>query len=151
MIAAPPRTPRVEQVADSYLALLRRFRLRPFRDQTDVDCADLILNELFGRDDLDEGESDYLDALLVFYQKYEDEYCPIISDLITPLDRLKQLMDLHNTTRVDLGRILGDDRAANFLMSGTYEITAEQEKKVADHFGLEPGFLRREENANAEA
>ena len=150
---APARsfaTEAVDRAEDSYLSLLRRFRLRPLRDRADCEVAEKIIGELFGRDDLDAGESDYFETLLVLHRKYEDEFCPIVTELVSPLDRLRQHMDQRNLTRHDLGRILGDDRAAADIMAGAYEITAEQERKVADHFGMPAGFLKRDADENAE-
>ena len=140
----------IDPAEDSYQSLLRRLRLRPLRDRADCEKADEIIDELFGRDDLDPGESDYLETLLVLYQKYEEEFCPIVIELVSPLDRLKHLLDRRHKTRADLGRILGDDGTAAEIMAGVYQITAEQEQKIADHFGLPAGFLKRDADEDAE-
>ena len=62
---------------DRYLELVRTFPLRPIRADADLDRAIEIIDSLIDRDDLDEGEADYLDVLGDLVHRYEDKHLPI--------------------------------------------------------------------------
>jgi hypothetical protein len=58
----------------AYLALIRRFPLRPLRTHAELDAASELINELTVRNDLSSAEFDYLDMLGDLVEKYEDEH-----------------------------------------------------------------------------
>lgn len=58
--------------ADSYMELIRRFSLKPIKDDNEHQRAVEMIGELMGRE-LDSGASDYLDTLILLVNKYEDE------------------------------------------------------------------------------
>src|SRR5271156_2377122 len=74
-----------------YLALIRRFPLRPIRSDDELDAASAIIDELTDRDDLSPTEADFLDVLGDLVEKYEDQHVemPQVSDA----EMLRSLMD----------------------------------------------------------
>src|SRR5713226_6339791 len=84
---------RAGRTKDGYLALVRRFPLRPIRSESELDAATTIVNALAVRDDLDLGEEDYLDVLGDLVERYEDKYHPIATDDLTDAEMLAHLID----------------------------------------------------------
>ena len=64
---------------DSYMDLVRELSLRPIRNEAEYDRATVVLHRLavLGEKKLNAGQSDYLDALSVFIEKYDDEHYQI--------------------------------------------------------------------------
>ena len=93
--------PAVKRRTDySYLAMVRAFPLRPLRCETDLDRAIAIIDSLITRDDLDEGEQDYLDVLSDLVHKYESENDPIPP--VTDADMVRFLLESNNMTQTQL-------------------------------------------------
>src|SRR2546423_1608327 len=109
---------RRKAVKDSYLELIHRFPLRPLRSEKDYDRAGEILQNLFGRHDLDSGERDYSEAMTVLVEAYDRQHYDLGKDTRSPLQRLKYLMDQSGTTPAELGRILGSRSAASMILHG---------------------------------
>jgi HTH-type transcriptional regulator/antitoxin HigA len=130
-------------VRDSYLNLSREFPLRPIKDDADYDRATVILDRLAvrGEIDLDPGESDYLDALTVFIEKYDDEHYPIDTSDITGLDALKHLMTNAQLTQAELADLLGvGPNTVSMIVSGKRPITAGHARALGKHFAVEAGL-----------
>src|SRR5262249_33997328 len=66
----------------AYLALIRRFPLRPIRTEDQLDAAFAIIDELTDRDDLAAAEDDFLEVLGDLVERYEDQHVemPRVSD-----------------------------------------------------------------------
>ncbi len=60
-----------------YMELIARFPLRPLRSNRDLERASKIANSLAIRDNLTQGETDYLDVLTDLIEKYEDIQYPV--------------------------------------------------------------------------
>lgn len=56
----------------TYMGLIHRFPLKPLKDDAAHSRAVEMIRELIGRE-LDVGAGDYLDALVLLVNKYEDE------------------------------------------------------------------------------
>src|SRR5207249_286190 len=86
----------------TYLALIRRFPLRPIRTEAELDAASAIIDDLTDRDDLSPTESDYLDVLGDLAEKYEGEHVemPRVSDA----EMLRSLMNEKGVRQADVAR-----------------------------------------------
>ena len=60
-----------------YMELIARFPVRPLRSDRTLERAAKIANALAIRDDLTQGETDYLDVLTDMIEKYEDIHYPV--------------------------------------------------------------------------
>src|SRR3954466_15949756 len=94
MKSKPDRTVLVSRTKDRYLELIKQFPLRRLRDDADAHLAGEMASTLAvrGEKNLSPGERDYLDALTLILQVYEQHGHPIPADKRTPLQRLKYLM-----------------------------------------------------------
>jgi HTH-type transcriptional regulator/antitoxin HigA len=115
--------------------LVRRFPLKTLKNDRDHEQASQMLSELMGRK-LDSGSSDYLDALIVLVNKYEDEH-HAIDESMTPLQAVKALMKFNDLTQADIGRIIGSESAVSMFLSGERELSKSQIKKLAAHFHVD--------------
>ena len=125
---------RRREVRDSYLNLIRRFPLRPIRSEREYDEATNLLQSLIGRK-LDSGEADYLDALLMFVNCYEETHHEL-DESMTPADAIRALMSANDLTQAELGRIIGSQSAVSMILSGARQPSKAQIAKLCDSFRL---------------
>src|SRR5437870_2402036 len=118
---------------DSYLKLLRQFPLRALRSERDYDRAGEILQDFFGRNDLDSGQRDYVDALALLVEVYDRQHFDLGPDSRTPLQRLKYLLDQSGTTPAKLGEILGSRSAASMILHGRRDMSRAHIYTLAKH------------------
>jgi len=127
----------------AYLALIRRFPLRPIRTEAELDAASAIIDELTGRDDLSSTESDYLDVLGDLVEKYEDEHVemPHVSDA----EMLRSLMEEIGVRQADIVRGTGISKTVlSLILNGKRNLTREHIEALSTYFGVNPAaFLGR--------
>jgi HTH-type transcriptional regulator/antitoxin HigA len=131
-------------VADSYLKLIRRFPLRPLRDDGDYEIAIGVAQTLYlrGEDDLDSGERDYLDALDEFIAAYDRKHFSLGADKRTPLERLKYILAESGTTASALRKILGCSQSlVSMVVNGERELSKENIRAIATHFKVDAGLF----------
>lgn len=131
-------------IAPSYLALLKRFPLRPIRSESDYDAASAVLDRLVVRDEntLDEGETDYLEMLELLIEDYDERHFQPRPDKRTPGQRLKELMHQTSMTPVDLRSLLEVSQPlVSLILSGKRELSKANIKRLAEHFRLDAGYF----------
>jgi HTH-type transcriptional regulator/antitoxin HigA len=127
---------------DSYFALVRKYPLRVVQNQQDYDAASAMLDRLVLRDDLDEGEEQYLAALEVLITDYDEKHLPDMPDTRTPLQRLTALLQSSGTSQADFQAILGVSQSmASMILGGRRELSKKVIAKLSRHFKLDPGYL----------
>lgn len=122
--------------ADDYLALVKRFPLRPLRGEKEYDAAAAMLDSLVLRD-LTAGEQDYLEALTRFVEDYDQQNRQRPGAGLSALARLRHLMAENQMTSADLGRVLGSASAASMILRGHRGISKMQVKKLAARFRVD--------------
>jgi antitoxin component HigA of HigAB toxin-antitoxin module len=133
---------RRDRTADSYLTLIEEQPLRAIRTGKDYDAASKMVDRLAVRDVLDEGEEQYLEAMEVLIEAYENKVMPVKPDGRTPLDRLKAAMRASRTTPVQLRSILGGSQSmVSMILSGQRALSKKAIGKLAEHFRLDPGYF----------
>ena len=102
-VPAPPRG-----IDAGYLALIRRWPLRPIRTEDELGAAFAIIDELTDRDELSAAEADYLDVLGNEVERYEDQHVemPRVSDA----EMLRSLMEEKGVSQADVVRGPGSAR-----------------------------------------
>ena len=137
------RTRRSARLSDDYLELVKAFPLRPLRKESDHAAALDILRKLAVRQDqqLSTGEKDYLEALTLFVEEYEDSRHRIDLSALKPLDVLKHLIEESGMKSADLARLLGSQPAVSLVLAGKRELSKAQIRRLARHFHVEPGLF----------
>jgi HTH-type transcriptional regulator/antitoxin HigA len=120
----PPKT---------YAELVALFPLRPLHDEVDYDNALEIAERMVGSVDLTEDQADYLDVLTDIIQKYEN-HRHFVSGAGTPLDILKRMLDEHDMSGSDLGRLLGSRPLGGAILRGERKLSKAHIRVLADHF-----------------
>jgi HTH-type transcriptional regulator/antitoxin HigA len=131
------RTAGLSGTDPGYLALIRRFPLRPIRTDLELDAASGVIDELTDRDHLSAAESDYLDVLGDLVEKYEDEHVemPHVSDATM----LRSLMDEKGVRQADVVRSTGISKTVlSLVLNGKRELTREHIGVLSKYFGVNP-------------
>ena len=125
-----------------YLNLVRQFPLRPIRNKRDLNRAMKIAGHLATYDEgtLPSGEQDYLDALTVFIDDYQRRH-PLDMPELTPAAMLKHLMEQHDMTVTELGRVIGSQPNASLIVSGKRAISKRVMRLLSEHFGVAPSVF----------
>src|SRR5437764_13104300 len=80
--------------------------LRPIADKIDFENAQEIADRLAVLDRRTRDQDDYLETLSTLMEKYEDEHSPIATGDLDPIETLKYLLQCHEMSASDLGRLL---------------------------------------------
>jgi len=113
--------------------LVRRFPLKPIRNEAAHAEAVAIISDLLGRD-VDGGTSDYLDTLILLVNKYEDEnHTPDGVDL-SPQEALRAIMNANGMSQAEIGRIIGSEPAVSMFLSGERDLSKAHIKALVARF-----------------
>ncbi|MDZ4851496.1 MAG: hypothetical protein SGI77_19575 [Pirellulaceae bacterium] len=120
---------------DTYFELVKKFPLRSIKGDSELGRAQLILDELFEYEPLNEGEEAYLDALSDLIEHYEEHnvHLPVASDA----DVLRHLMESHDLNqrefaeRIDVPKSVVCD-----VLKGRRKFTRHQLDNVAKFFSI---------------
>jgi len=124
-----PRT-----ASDTYLELVRKFRLRHIASESELDAATKVLRELL-RQELDSGGQDYLDALTDLIETYERVAHPIPD--APPNEVLRLLMESNGVTGQALAKKVGIAHSTiSAVLNGQRKLTAEHISKLAKCFNV---------------
>ena len=120
--------------ADTYLRLVKRHPLKSIRTDADLDAAQIVIDELL-RQELDDGETAYLDALSDLVILYERDRHTILP--LAPHELLAYLLEDCGMSQADLVRRTGIAKATvSDLVSAKRAFTVEQMHRVAKVVGL---------------
>lgn len=136
----PTRTRSNKAHEDSYLTLIRRFPLKPITNDIHHEQAVRVISELIGRD-LDDGASDYLNALIILTNKYEDEHHAPVSMELAPREALKAIMQANGLKQSDIGKIVGSESAVSMFLKGQRQLSKSHIKALAEHFHVDAGLF----------
>jgi HTH-type transcriptional regulator/antitoxin HigA len=125
------------------MTLIRRFSLRPLRDENDYQKAAQILDGLAVRAEgsLSCGEQDYFETLTLLIQAYDEQHADFASEQVAPLEMLKYLMDQAGMRTADVGRILGNRGLASLILNGHRSLSKTHIRKLADYFKVSPALF----------
>lgn len=125
-----------EPIPKSYAELVSLHMPRPINDDAELENTIEIVDRLavLKRPTLD--QRDYLELLTTLIEKYEEENEPIDTRHLKPLDRLKFLLDSHDMSASDLGRLLGQRELGSKIVSGARDLSKANIRKLMRHFGV---------------
>jgi HTH-type transcriptional regulator/antitoxin HigA len=133
-----------QRTQEAYFDLVRRFPLRPLRSEKEYDRAVAVLFELSEKGEtskLSRGERDYIDGLTRFIEDWDLKQGHLDTSSLTPLGMLEFLMDQHDMSTSDLGRVIGSQSAASLVRNGKRELSKAHLRALAAHFHVEPGLF----------
>ena len=132
----------------SYLALIRRFPLRPITSEAELDRATAVMNSLLDRGDLDHAEEDYLDVLSDLVERYEDKHHRIPTDDLSDAEMLEHLIEAKGVSQAEAARGAGiPESTISEVLSGKRQLTRKQIERIAAYFHVSPAvFLPDNEN-----
>ncbi|HEX2280498.1 MAG TPA: hypothetical protein VHG52_01925 [Thermomicrobiales bacterium] len=122
------------QIDETYLALIDAYPLRRIRDDADLDEAIAVTDGLLDRPQLTAGEQEYLDALALLVEAYENEHVPLPE--ARGVDVLRHLMDEHGLKQRDLVPIFGTKSIVSEILSGKRRLTTGHVRGLSERFGL---------------
>lgn len=136
-------TPTVRPVHKTFLKLNARFPLRNLRSAGELAAALEVVAELMVRDDLDDGEADYLDTLADIVRKYESAAHPMPG--AAEGDVLRVLMEGRGIGQQALAKGTGVAQSTlSAVLTGKRKLTREQLVALAAFFRVSPAaFLPR--------
>lgn len=131
-------------VKDSYFDLVHVFPLRPIRSEDEFNQTMEVLRKLATskpEQKMDAGERDYLEALGMLAQRFEQGRRDSSLPKLTPLDRLKFLMEERGMNVNDLGRVIGSQPNASLILHGKRSMSMGQIRKLARFFAVSAGLF----------
>jgi HTH-type transcriptional regulator / antitoxin HigA len=129
---------------DHYFDLVRAFPLRPIRSEVEHSKAAAVLLKLAKskpESEMDIGERDYFEALVMLMQRFEQTCRDSALPKLTPVDRLKFLMEQQGMSVNDVGRLIGSQPSASLILHGKRSMSKAQILKLAAHFRVSPGLF----------
>jgi HTH-type transcriptional regulator/antitoxin HigA len=131
-------------VGDLYLALIRKFPLRPLRSDEELDRAIAVINTLVDRDDRALEEDDYLDVLSDLVETYENENHPLPP--VSDAEMLRHLIDARGETQAQVAAATGiAGSTISAVLTGKRGLTRKQITTLARYFAVSPAvFLSTE-------
>ena len=131
-----------DELPTKYHELVARFPLRPIHDRAELEDATQILDAMaLHESDFSNDQADYFDVLSSLVSNYEAEHDPLLIPKSSPVQTLKSLLNAHEMTASDLGRILGNRELGSKILRGERKLTVNHIKKLAKRFRLEPSLF----------
>ncbi len=130
----------VVRISKEYMALVKRFLLRPIRDEKTLDLASKLYSELVlkGKSRTDD-EEDYISILGRLIRDYEDEHAPKLAKPMSPKRALASLMEDNNLSQSELARkIHAPQSVISEFLSGKRDLSKSVIMRLADHFKVSP-------------
>lgn len=126
-----------------FAELNRLLPLRPIHDGVDLSNAQEVMDVLAVMPRLTRDQADYLESLTTLVEAYES--CdPIDVGAVSPIDALRALLDAHQMSGSELGRLLGNRELGPAIIRGDRQLSKANIVKLCSHFKVGPQlFLPR--------
>ena len=123
-----------------FLALNRRFPLRPIRSDDGLAIANAVIADLVARDDLDPAEDDYLEVLGDLVWKYENEAHPLPS--VPGEAMLRHIIESRDVTQAEVARGAGiAEPTISAILAGRRSLNRDHITALARFFGVSPAVF----------
>ena len=135
---------------DEYVALCTTLPLAPIETKKELKAAGKVIDALavIGEDRLTRAQADYLSVLTDLFEDAESRlYADELADLqkevdaLTGLDSLKHLVEQHDMSGSDLGRLIGNRSLGNAILRGDRQLSKDHIKVLSGHFGVDAGVF----------
>lgn len=118
---------------DSYLELILAFPLSSIRSDEHLEAAQEVMDRLLAKEELDDGEETYLDALSDLVGVYEDEHHAM--EPASDADMLRHLLEAKRVTQAQLSQEAGIAKSTiSEVLAGKKPFSRQMIGKLADFF-----------------
>jgi HTH-type transcriptional regulator/antitoxin HigA len=124
----------------TYQGLIGLFPLRPIKDDVDAANVTEIIDSMAGHQ-LNPDQEDYLDVLSTLLADFEDKKYPAKPRRTSPLVSLKRLLNEHDMSASDLGRLLGNRALGSKILRGERELSLANIRKLMRHFAVDASLF----------
>ena len=125
---------------DAYLELVQAFPLASIKSDEHLEAAQVVMDQLLAKGELDDGEEMYLDALSDLVGAYEDEHHAIAP--ASDADMLRHLMEAKEVTQTQLSRETGIAKSTiSEVLAGKKAFSRQMIRKFADYFRVDVSVL----------
>lgn len=127
------------RASKEYLVLIKRFPLRPIRNEETLDMASELFSELVMKaESRTPDESDYLSILGKLIREYEEAH-KVISPPMTPQRALESLMEDNSLSQSELARQLEAPQSViSEILAGKRGLSKRLVVRLADRFKVAP-------------
>ena len=138
-----PTKTHARHAKDDYLELVQKFPLTSIHNEEHLEQAFAVIDALavIPEAKLSTGQADYLGALAILVEDYEDKHHAIDTSHLTPLDMLKFLMDQNDMSPSDVGRLLGDRSLGSKVLRGERGLSQRHIAILAERFHVSPSLF----------
>jgi HTH-type transcriptional regulator/antitoxin HigA len=119
---------------DAFESLNARHPLRPIQGQADLENAREMVDSLAVLRTRNKDQEDYLETLSTLIEKYEADVIEP-SDL-SPMDLLRYLMEGHDMSASDLGRLLGNRELGPAILRGDRQLSKKHIQILSKRFAV---------------
>jgi len=125
-----------KMMTPAYFELVEKFPLAPIRDDHHLDAAQEMIDKLL-EEELEYGKQEYLDALTVMVEAYENEHYPIPD--ASEADVLRELMSANRLSQKELEKKAGISQSTiSAVVNGERRLTRDQMVTLAKFFNVSP-------------
>jgi antitoxin component HigA of HigAB toxin-antitoxin module len=124
-----------------YADLVNLLAPRPIHDAVDEANVEEIVFTMAGHK-LTRDQADYLELMSDLLASYQDLIAPAPANDRPPLERLRYLLEVSETTPTQLAALLDCSQSlVSMLLTGKRELSKDNILKLARHFKIEAGYL----------
>ena len=125
---------------DSYLELVLASPLASIKSEEHLAEAQMVMDRLLAKGDLDDGEEMYLDALSDLVAAYEDTHHAI--DSASDADMLRHLLEAKGITQAQLSKETGLAKSSvSEVLAGKKPFSRQMIRKLANYFNVDVSVL----------
>jgi len=129
---------------DTFELLNARHPLRPIQDQADLENAREMADALAVLRTRNKDQEDYLETLSTLIEKYEADATADEASNLPPIEVLRYLMEGHDMSASDLGRLLGNRELGPAILRGDRQLSKKHIQILSKHFAVSSDlFLSR--------
>lgn len=110
--------------------------LRPIQDRVDLENAQEIADALAVLSKRNRDQEDYLETLSTLIEKYQAEQNAVETADLAPIEVLRFLMEGHDMSASDLGRLLGNRELGPAILRGDRQLSKTHIQVLSKRFAV---------------
>ena len=124
-----------------YEDLTALFPPHAIQDEADYDATLEVLEALLRLRRPTRAQAQYLDTLTQLVHAYDEAHYAEELVELTPVQILEGILEEHDWTASDLGRLLGNRALGSKILRGERALSKAHIRTLAEHFQVEPGLF----------